>query len=191
MENTLDRTKTSDPADEDEPDVIYAAYCGDAKVTVDNRGTVSVNDHPLVLAPQLSTFLLAIAKRRGRVCTSLMITAELYPDGGTPNSNLLKVYACRARKMLHGVHPDAKEAFRGIWGRGYIFGYSAAPVPLPQKRWLPRPDCRWSVHRKAEVVSAIDTGKLTVSEALAHYPDLTVEEIREWRLEIMKKAYGN
>lgn len=46
---------------------------------------------------------------------------------------------------------------------------------------LPSPGTeRWVVRRKAEVVSAVNGGLLTVDEACAHY-DLTVEEFVSWQ----------
>jgi Protein of unknown function (DUF1153) len=44
---------------------------------------------------------------------------------------------------------------------------------------LPPPDVRWTPRRKAQVVSAVSGGLLTIKEALAMY-NITIEEFDLW-----------
>jgi hypothetical protein len=49
------------------------------------------------------------------------------------------------------------------------------------REMLPPPDTRrWVASRKAQVVSAVDAGLLTLDQALARY-DLSLEEFCSWR----------
>lgn len=45
---------------------------------------------------------------------------------------------------------------------------------------LPPPDTRWVARRKAQVVKAVQTGLLSLDEALARYR-LTIEEFASWQ----------
>lgn len=52
--------------------------------------------------------------------------------------------------------------------------------PLTLATLPPSNTVRWVVRRKAEVVSAVDGGLLTIEEACEHY-DLTLEEFASWQ----------
>lgn len=53
---------------------------------------------------------------------------------------------------------------------------------------LPPPSTRrWVVRRKAEVVSAVNGGLLTIAEACARY-DLTLEELASWQRSIEREG---
>ena len=55
-----------------------------------------------------------------------------------------------------------------------------APEALPMSDGLPPPNTRrWVVRRKAAVVTAVRTGRITLVEALQRY-QLTEEEYRSW-----------
>jgi len=56
----------------------------------------------------------------------------------------------------------------------------SSPEALPMSDDLPPPNTRrWVVRRKAAVVTAVRTGRITLEEALQRY-QLTEEEYRSW-----------
>lgn len=60
----------------------------------------------------------------------------------------------------------------------HVIGPLGEPLTLAS---LPAPDTRrWVVRRKAEVVSAVNGGLLTIDEACQRY-DLTLEEFAGWQ----------
>ncbi len=60
----------------------------------------------------------------------------------------------------------------------HVIGPLGEPLTLAS---LPAPDTRrWVVRRKAEVVSAVNGGLLTIDEACQRY-DLTLEEFASWQ----------
>lgn len=54
-----------------------------------------------------------------------------------------------------------------------------ADIPVTRDT-LPPADTRWVARRKAQVVTAVQTGLLTLDEALARYR-LTIEEFASWQ----------
>ncbi|MFN3388528.1 MAG: DUF1153 domain-containing protein [Allosphingosinicella sp.] len=54
-----------------------------------------------------------------------------------------------------------------------------ADIPVTRET-LPPPDTRWVARRKAQVVKAVQTGLLSLDEALARYR-LTIEEFASWQ----------
>lgn len=53
----------------------------------------------------------------------------------------------------------------------------------------PSTTTRWIVRRKAEVVSAVNGGLLTMEQACARY-DLTLAELAEWQRSVEKEGTG-
>ena len=63
----------------------------------------------------------------------------------------------------------------------FIYGPNGETLALPD---LPPPETRrWVTHRKAEVVTAVECGLLTLSEACKRYA-LSVEEFASWQRSI-------
>ena len=59
-----------------------------------------------------------------------------------------------------------------------LIGPATRHAPLDD---LPSPDTvRWVIRRKAKVVAAVRTGRLTLEEACARY-NLSQEELRSWQ----------
>jgi hypothetical protein len=70
-------------------------------------------------------------------------------------------------------------------GERYVIGPNGLPLTLAD---LPQPDTRrWVIWRKAEVVSAVCGGLLSLEEACSRYL-LTVEEFLGWQKSI--ERYG-
>ena len=74
---------------------------------------------------------------------------------------------------------------RNSRGEPYVIGPTGAPLTLAD---LPPPDTgRWVIRRKAEVVSAVRGGLLSLDDALERYR-LTAEEFSAWQQAI--ERYG-
>ena len=56
----------------------------------------------------------------------------------------------------------------------------AETPPPPAAELPPRDTCRWVARRKAQVVQAVQSGLISVDEALARYR-LTLEELAGWQ----------
>jgi hypothetical protein len=68
-----------------------------------------------------------------------------------------------------------------------VVGFAEQALTLAS---LPPPDTsRWVVRRKAEVVSAVSGGLLSISEACNRY-DLTLEEFASWQRSIDREGLG-
>ena len=72
------------------------------------------------------------------------------------------------------IHPDAKQAPPEPPEPPEIADIAVTPETLPP------PDTRWVARRKAQVVKAVQTGLLSLDEALARYR-LTIEEFASWQ----------
>lgn len=71
------------------------------------------------------------------------------------------------------IHPDAQVP------QGPPEPPEIADIPVSRET-LPPPDTRWVARRKAQVVKAVQTGLLSLDEALARYR-LTIEEFASWQ----------
>jgi hypothetical protein len=110
----------------------------------------------------------------------MMLTA-LYPDLSVkrqPHQKIIDVFVCKIRKELAAMNVDLH--IESVWGRGYRMGL---PSPSVTCLALP-PDLRsvdrWIISRKVAILKLLHTGVVTEELLLAHYTDLSTEEIREW-----------
>lgn len=150
-------------------------------VTIIAIGTVvRVNGSPIRLTKQETDFLFFLFAGKGTVRTKKMFFAELYAHGRNIDIKIFDVLACKIRLKLEQATPKAGRALKTIWGRGYAWGepYKTA-VPIT-KIELPT-DQRWTPSRKSLVIEAVLKSKVAVAEVLDAYPNLSPEELLEWR----------
>ena len=176
-------------------------YGGAAIVMYDN-GDIFVNDELVELTESEHGVFTFLAVHAGATCTKDMLLRYLYDERGTkrPGYKIIDVFVCKLRKKLVDVDSRICGFVTTEWGRGYVLGNPAAPTAKPAdhapanpgaavsvglgiytREDLPAPGCHWVARRKAVVIRLLERGAVTLEELMARYPDLTEEEIENWR----------
>jgi DNA-binding winged helix-turn-helix (wHTH) protein len=156
--------------------------------TNNSQGPLLVIGIPVQLTDQelkLASFLLS---NQGKVQTTAMLLQALYAGQAAAGQKILDVLVCRIKAKIRKIAPGSEAVIRKIWGRGYLCGNPEETAPLAGSEILPRPE-RWVASHKGVVVTALMTKVVTEPDVLAHYPDMTPEELHEW-IELFMK-YGN
>ena len=155
-------------------------------VTIDSKGLVRMDGRKVRLSGQEKQLLLYLLENQGKICTKYMILRELYPSRITADQKIIDVIICRLRAKL-GATAGAK--IRSVWGRGYIFGTPIRQSVPIEVGFLPPPATRWTPARKVAVLEAIQKHDVAVGQVLDHYPDLSADELIQWRRSYLE--YGH
>ncbi|PIT91462.1 hypothetical protein COU17_00530 [Candidatus Kaiserbacteria bacterium CG10_big_fil_rev_8_21_14_0_10_49_17] len=160
--------------------VGWTSQNGRAVVVVAEGGTVTVNHKSIDVTKSEWILLAAIAFNRGKVRTRRMLLACLYPEAEKEaDAKILDVMICKIRAKLEKAHPAAGECLRSVWGRGYAFGLpsrESSPVAGLDMPSSPR----WVRKHKMKIVGLLRSGEINTKQVLAHYPDLSEDELLEW-----------
>jgi Transcriptional regulatory protein, C terminal/Protein of unknown function (DUF1153) len=149
-------------------------------VTIRYLNTVLfVGNIPAPLTKQELQVVTYLASHQGKVCTTSMLLDALYSQQAAAGQKIVDVIVCKIKKKIRMIAPGAEDTIRKIWGRGYMWGCPDEAPSQVHSGTLPHND-RWVASRKAMVVDALLNGTVSEAAVLAHYPDMTVEELREW-----------
>ena len=156
--------------DEDQAESIIRA----GNLVVDLRArTVSVDDQPVQLTSKEFSVLEILALRKNAIVTKEMLLNHLYGGYDEPEMSIINSFVGRLRKKLAQV-AGGQHYIETTWGRGYALRDPAdtGPVQAPSRPW--------TIRRKAELITAVTNGEITIEEALERH-HLSEEEFNSWR----------
>jgi len=164
----------------DKGDICWTSPDGEVLVTVDPIGEIAVNGQWVRLTKSRRKLLAYLASGDGMVRSKRMLMRCLYPlRENEAEIKIIDVHMCKIRDVLWRMKIGAEECVRSVWGRGYAFGFpSSARRPICDAI-VPNAQ-RWTPSRKLRIVALLEDGELTREDVLAHYTDLSDEELNEW-----------
>ncbi|MEN9920113.1 MAG: hypothetical protein RL538_6 [Candidatus Parcubacteria bacterium] len=164
-------------------DKVSVLYMSNTVSIIENQdGTISVSGTAIHLRDQEKALLRYLIKGEGRVRTKAMFLSHL-ACGKNIDYKLIDVLVCKVRTKLRLAHPAAAELLRLVWGRGYAWGLPQTTPPTNWHPLVPNPG-RWTIALKSDLIEALRRYDVEVDTVLQHLPDLSIEELFEW-----KRAY--
>ena len=145
---------------------------GKFAINLDDR-VVSVGDKPVHLTGKEYGVLELLCRRKGATVTKEMLLNHLYGGYDEAELRVIDSYVANLRRKLVQA-TGGQHYIETVWGRGYAL---RDPTGLPAVEEYPVP---WTTRRKAAVVAAVQSGEITVDEALQRH-QLSEEEFRNWR----------
>ena len=141
-------------------------------VNLDTR-VVTVDDQPLHLTGKEYGVLELLSLRKGTTMTKEMLLNHLYRGVDEPEMRLIDTFVYHLRKKIAEA-TGGQHYIETEWGRGYVLRDPPDPAVAPQRK------LQWTPRRKAELVEAVKSGKMTLEEACRRH-QVTEEEFSAWR----------
>src|SRR6516162_4553305 len=145
---------------------------GKLVVDLDAR-VVTVDDKALHLTGKEYGVLELLSLRKGTTLTKEMFLNHLYEGMHEPEFKVIDTFVYHLRKKLAEA-TGGQHYIETEWGRGYALRDPPDPAVAPQRK------LQWTPRRKAELVEAVKSGKMTLEEACRRH-QVTEEEFSAWR----------
>ena len=145
---------------------------GKLVVNVDTR-VVAVDGKYLRLTGKEYGVLELLSLRKGTTMTKEMLLNHLYRGVDEPEMRLIDTFVYHLRKKIAEA-TGGQHYIETEWGRGYVLRDPPDPAVAPQRK------LQWTPRRKAELVEAVKSGKMTLEEACRRH-QVTEEEFSAWR----------
>lgn len=140
--------------------------------------SIWINGRKIRLTQTEEKVFLCIVSGEGKVRTHRMILQAMYGNKKQSHQKIIDVIVNRIRKKLSLHTPSAARALMSVWGRGYVFGKIKPPTGVIAQVY---PIGYWVPSRKEQVLLALLSGQFSTEEVMYTHPDLSQEELDEWR----------
>ena len=158
-------------ASSDDQTTVWTSPSGRTVVAV-LKDDVFINRKMVHFTDTEWSLLKCIIDGAGKVRTKTMMLDALYSVNRQAEQKIIDVLICTIRAKLAVDNSEAWEMIQTVWGRGYALATTANMARSP-KRWFPK--------KKEMLLESLDANQRTIDDVLTQYPDLSTEELLEWR----------